>query len=180
MSRFLHFTVVLIFVTSCSTSTQTVGTNRQVVETSPTIAVNKTAAESVNQPAANTEIAVNADKVVVRDFSVSKKNVRKWEEKSGSPKDNTPIADNIGELVTAAPDNSEVSGAMNVKGQPLETRVFKNHPQLAKIERLYVTMENPTLTVYLKNGKKVIVPNGKINNPLTASADAILKAAGQN
>ncbi|MCY7346355.1 MAG: hypothetical protein LH614_09070 [Pyrinomonadaceae bacterium] len=180
MSRFFYFTAILIFVTSCTTSTQTVETNRKVVETNRTIAVNKTAAESVNQPAANTEIAVNADNIVVRDFSVSKKNARKWEEKRGNPKDNTPIADNIGELVTAAPDNSEVSSGMNVKGQPLETRVFKGHPQLAKIERLYVTMENPTLTVYLKNGKKIIVPNGKINNPLTDSADAILKAAGQN
>lgn len=181
MRKFFYFAVISIFITSCSAPAENVEINKQVAVANTTIVSNKSIVEVANQLPTNTEAAVNANKIVIGDASISLKNARKWEEKpGGKAADNTPIAENIGKLVTPAPDDSEVSSQMTAKGQPVETRVFKSHPQLAKIERLYVTMDQPTMTVYLKNGKKVVVPNGKIGNPLTASADAILNAAGQN
>ena len=78
--------------------------------------------------------------------------------------------------MTAAPDNSEVTSEMNDKGQPLETRTFKKHRVLAKIER--IDLDNRNIKVYLKNGKVVNLPEGKIEDFLTAPANDILKAVG--
>lgn len=185
MRKFFYFAVIAIFTVNCSSPSATVKTtetNRQIVETNAPVNTNKSVADNFNQPpAANTEVAANANRiVVVGDPLVSAKNARKWEEKKDNPKDNTPIGSNITKLAAPAPDNSEVFSEMNAKGQPMETRVFKKHPQLAKIERLYVTAENPTITIYLKSGKKIAVAKEKIGSPLTDSADAILKAAKQN
>ncbi len=49
---------------------------------------------------------------------------------------------------------------------------------LVKVERIFVDIRNPQIKVYLKNGKVVNVPPGKISNSATASADEILSAAG--
>jgi len=67
---------------------------------------------------------------------------------------------------------------MNDKGEPLETRIFKKHPVLAKIER--TDLNNRNVKVYLKNGKVVNLPEGRVENFLTAPAENILKAVGEN
>lgn len=182
MNKFYCFAITAIFLTGCS-SAATVKTNTKTAEnriTETNIVVNKTIASTANQSNSNVEIPVNANRVVLGNTLISKDNDRKWIGKKGGSKEDTPIAENIGKITSAAPDNSEISSQTNEKGQPMETRVFVNNSALAKIERVYVTMENPKITVYLKNGKAVNVPNGKIENPLTATAKEILRAAGQN
>ncbi len=176
MRKFLHLAIIAGFAAACS-SPANVQPNVKTVETN--VAVNQPiAAATANQSNINVEAEPNYNKVVIGDALVSKKNADKIRGKNAVGKETTPMTGEIGAVSAAAPDDSEIFSQMNEKGQPLETRVFKNNRALAKIERLYVTMENPTLTVYLKNGKTVKVPNGAIANPLTASAAEILQAAG--
>jgi hypothetical protein len=100
------------------------------------------------------------------------------EDKNRGSKENTPIAADIGKVVSKAPDNSEITSEMTDKGQPVETRSFKNHRILTKIER--IDLDNRNIKVYLKNGKIVNLPEGKVENFLTAPADDIIKAVGIN
>lgn len=74
------------------------------------------------------------------------------------------------------PENSEISTQMNENGYVLETRTFKNHPVLAKIEKTTITPKKTELKVYLKDGKVYDVPNGKIEDFRTATTQSILEA----
>ena len=95
--------------------------------------------------------------------------------KSGANESVKPPAPNIKQVSVPAPDNSEVTSSMNDKGQMLETRTFKNNPTLAKIERLYVELDKPIITAYLKNGKKADLTGVKLDDPMKASAEDIIK-----
>lgn len=56
---------------------------------------------------------------------------------------------------TPAADNSTYSAEMNDKGQPVETRTFKSHPILAKVEKITLSPRDYVYKVYLKDGKVV-------------------------
>jgi len=60
-------------------------------------------------------------------------------------------------MKTEAPaaDNSTYSAEMNDKGQPVETRTFKSHPILAKIEKITLSPRDYVFRIYLKDGKVV-------------------------
>ncbi len=79
----------------------------------------------------------------------------------------------------SAPDNSEVTTAL---GENLvQTRVFKNHPQINKIESVTTFpdgKEKKTVKVYLKNGQVRELPESKIKDAMTEPAANILKAIG--
>lgn len=74
-----------------------------------------------------------------------------------------------------APDNSEIFAELGEI--PIETRVFKSHPQLIKVVKSGVP-PNQTIKVYLKGGKVVDLPGSKIANLSTEPAANILLAAG--
>ncbi|MEZ5428538.1 MAG: hypothetical protein R2747_19995 [Pyrinomonadaceae bacterium] len=76
-----------------------------------------------------------------------------------------------------APDQSEFSTTMNKKGEVLETRTFKDHPQILKIERKTAGKEN-SLKVYLKNGKVYDLSEEKVPNFRVAAPQNILIAIG--
>ena len=78
-------------------------------------------------------------------------------------------------LGKAAPDNSEMFAELGEV--PIETRVFKNHPQLIKVVKSGIP-PNQTIKVYLKGGKTVDLPGSKIPNLGTEPAANILQAAG--
>ncbi len=77
----------------------------------------------------------------------------------------------------SAPDNSEVTTAL---GQNLvQTRVFKNHPKINKIESVSTFVdgkERKTVKIYLKNGQVRELPDGQIKDAMTEAASNILKA----
>jgi len=77
-----------------------------------------------------------------------------------------------------APDNSEYVTTMSKEGTPVETRTFKNHPQLSKIVRTWISIKDKKTEVYLKNGKVVSVPADKLENINSVPASLILQAAG--
>lgn len=73
-------------------------------------------------------------------------------------------------------DGSEISTFLGEKGA-VETRTFKNNPQLAKLERT-TTGNVVAIKAYLKNGKVVAIDKNKIQNFTNDSPEQILRAAG--
>lgn len=74
-----------------------------------------------------------------------------------------------------APDNSEFSAVLTDFGR--ETRTFKDHPQLLKVEKL-ILVNRQTIKIYLRNGKIIQLPGEKVPILATAPAAEILRAAG--
>lgn len=73
-------------------------------------------------------------------------------------------------------DGSEISTILGTKGA-IETRTFKNNPQLARLERT-TNGKDVSVKVFLKNGKVVSIAKDKIQNFTNDSAEQILRAAG--
>ena len=180
VSKFFYFAFFVIFIISCSSS-QKVETNiksgegnLKAIETNTVI--NKAIISAVNQ--SNVTAASPDGNVTIQNFAITKDNVRNTKDKKGAGSGNTPIAPNVTHAAVASPDNSEIISSMDAKGQPLETRTFKNHPILVKIER--TNLDSRDIKVYLKNGKTVVLPESWADSFLTAPASDILKAVGLN
>jgi len=171
VDRFFYLMIISVFAAGCSSSPN-IATNVKTVEVN--LNTNKTVAVAVNQPQSISENESNANKIVIQNPLVSKENARIWEKKKGRDNETTSIADKVSKYTVPAPDNSEITNEMNEKGQPLETRTFKKHQILTKIER--IDLDNQNVRVYLRNGRVVNLPEGKIENFLTAPASDILNA----
>lgn len=171
--RFFYFVIISIFFISCSSSS-TVETN--VNSNNSVIALaNQTNTNVEVQANTNVEVQADTNSYTLQNMAVSKQNVKNWGAKKGGATEPAPIE--ATPMAYPAPDNSEISSIMN-NNVPTEVRTFKNNPMLVKMERIFVDVKNPQIKVYLKDGKVVNVPSGKISNPATASADEILSAAG--
>lgn len=92
------------------------------------------------------------------------------------PKEDLTKNAKVQNMTNPAPDNSEVSISL---GQfPIETRTFKSHPQLAKVERIQdVANKKNIIKVYLKNGEVKELPETTMPNPMAAPAAEIVKAS---
>lgn len=79
-------------------------------------------------------------------------------------------------MANPAPDNSEIT--IRLDQFPIETRTFKSHPQLAKVERIQdVANKKTVVKVYLKNGQVKELPENTVQNAMAAPAAEIVKAA---
>ena len=67
---------------------------------------------------------------------------------------------------------------MNASGQVFETRVFKENPQLAKVEMLWISPTDKKVKIYLKSGKIVQDSGERIDNLTTVSTSVLLEIAG--
>lgn len=76
-----------------------------------------------------------------------------------------------------APDNSEFQSKGLPDGSFAETRTFKGHPQISKIEKI-TNGKNISMKVYLKNGKSYAFTEQQIPNFRTADSQSILTAIG--
>lgn len=74
-----------------------------------------------------------------------------------------------------APDNSVYSVVLT--DAAVETRAFKNHPQLLKVEKRN-DAKRSSIKVFLRDGRVINLPGEKIEALATAPASAILSAAG--
>ncbi len=181
MNKFICFAVFFIFLGGCSSSTtETVSTtNSDIADNS---VANNSAAKLQNSNAAdstNTEEPINADST--QSVLLENPGFLDYKNKKGGKGKGVnvaPIDPNAARFLSPAPDNSEITTEMNKQGQPIETRTFKSNPLLAKVERIYTTLDNPTVRVYLKDGKVINLPKGKIDNIFSASAQEILNAVG--
>lgn len=91
---------------------------------------------------------------------------------------NNPTGEPIKPTAFPAPDYSEYTTVMNKDGLPVETRVFKENPQIDKIVRSWKSPKEKKISVYLKNGKVVELDGDKFDSINTVPVAAILEAAG--
>jgi hypothetical protein len=171
MKKFLFLLILLtntVIFNACSSSVKQANSNNsnsnpaanstnQIVQTAPANIVANAEAERRNQEVFNQPGNKNIP-TVVGNLETDKNN----EYKEGRP----------------APDDSTFNSTMNAKGQFVETRTFKNHPQLAKVERVFVTPSEKKIFVYLKNGKVIEVADEKLPTFQATVPGTILQAAG--
>lgn len=99
---------------------------------------------------------------------------------AGFPSANKDLtqAGNMKPYSVAAPDDSEVT--TELLDNVVETRTFKKHPQLLKVERTtYVSENKKVIKVFLKGGSVKEVADSKLPEPMKAPAADIMKAIGQ-
>lgn len=77
-----------------------------------------------------------------------------------------------------APDDSTFSAEMNAKGQPVETRTFRSHPILSKVEKITMSPRDYIFKVYLKSGKVVETKSAKLKDFRVIAPENILDAVG--
>lgn len=77
-----------------------------------------------------------------------------------------------------APENSKIATTMNGEGAVIETRVFKNNPQLVKVEMTWAGPKDKTFKIFLKNGKVVEAKSDNIDNLESTPTSVLLKLAG--
>jgi hypothetical protein len=98
------------------------------------------------------------------------------------PKNNRQLTDARAETVkptmTQGPDDSEYNTVMNKEGMPVETRIFRTDPQIARIVRTWQSVKDKKITVYLRNGKTVGLPGDKFENINIVSVNSIREAVG--
>ncbi len=77
-----------------------------------------------------------------------------------------------------AAENSQIARAMNGSGQMYEVRVWTKHPQLLKVESIWVDDKNKALTIILRTGKIFNITTDRIPNVKSATANQFLELAG--
>lgn len=189
VKSFFYPAIITIFIAGCGSASDnsnggTNSTNKNNANAANTAIVSSSNQPNpippVNQSNVNAANAPDANHTLTEVSSVSLKNLQRMKDKGKSGDRNAAPIPSTAATPHQAPDNSELSSTMNEKGVFVETRVFKTHPTLAKIEKSFIDMSNPTIKVYLKNGKVLTMPKGKIEKTESATADEILRAVGVN
>jgi hypothetical protein len=135
---------------------------------------------NTNPANANTAAATNADPTgaVVPYNGVQNLNPNAFNAASDNLKV-IPYKPKDGELPYGsrnAPDESVVSTTSRGKDF-VETRTFKNHPQLAKVEKI-TDGKDTKYKVFLKNGKILDAPADKMGNFTALAPNSILEVVG--
>ena len=184
MRYFLLLTVFSIFLTGCSSAP--VNNSTAANTNSTTNAANSANQNSVAEMSNDNTVPLTMEEFMNANNAAPDENANR-SDLSGSPigknargrrPNSAPVDPNAETILTVAPDNSVITTSMNKDGAPIETRTFKSHPTLLKIERVYTDLKNPTIKVFLKNGKTFDLPKEKITDIFNVPADDILKAAG--
>lgn len=175
MKQYVFFVILLVLTNGCSTSVVENKNDSKAVDKTTSVNANlkdSAAMEEFMKPSSRApEQNSNANLMLGSTFGKQVK--RNPNGRAAAP----PIDPNAKRMLANAPDNSVIYTEMNQQGTPIETRIFKNHPQLQKVERTYSTIERPEIKVYLKNGKIIDVPGDKFDNILNAPAKDIAAAA---
>ena len=77
-----------------------------------------------------------------------------------------------------AAEDSQIAVSMRPDGKILEVRVFKNHPQLAKVESVWDGKSEKELKFVLRNGKVISKRSDRIENLQTAPTAVLVEIAG--
>lgn len=71
-----------------------------------------------------------------------------------------------------------VSTTMNSQGAVVETRVFKDNPQLVRVEMTWVGPKDNTLKIFLRSGRVVEAKADNIENLGSTPISVLLEKAG--
>lgn len=77
-----------------------------------------------------------------------------------------------------APENSEIGVSMNRDGTISQIRLFKDHPQILKVESTTLGTDESTLRIFLRNGEVSEVKVKGIPNLQSESSAKLLALAG--
>ena len=77
-----------------------------------------------------------------------------------------------------AAEDSQIASAINASGQMYETRIFKRHPQLVKVDSTWIDAKQKALKIVLRNGQVKDVTTDKIVNLKQATAAQLLELVG--
>ena len=70
----------------------------------------------------------------------------------------------------AAPGNSEIATTMNASGRPVEIRVFRSDPNIARVESTWLDEKQRLLRITFKDGRIIETKTDKFNSLLEMSA----------
>ncbi len=91
----------------------------------------------------------------------------------GRPADDRPVL-----RFDPAPEDSQIASAMNSSGQMYDTRIFKRHPQLVKVDSTSIGPKEKELKILLRNGQIKIVTTDSIVDLKQATTSQLLRLAG--
>jgi len=95
--------------------------------------------------------------------------------RSGDDPQNVPIPKNLKPLRRPAPDDSEYWSTLT--DVAVETRAFRNHPQIAKVERIN-DGKRAVIKIHRKDGKVVEHPGDRVKNISVESVVTFVRLAG--
>ena len=175
MKKYLLFLSVFIGViaTACSSASVEPGTNSAKVSsanaanTPSQIVVDSANGAVVSGVVNSVPVAENQPDTPTNSPKLNKD--RRLIETSGTPPPQQRVP---------AAENSEISTTMDKQGNFVETRFFKGHPQIDKVERTWLDPTKTLLKISLKNGKVIPVTGAKIDNFATLPASNFLELAG--
>ena len=171
MKKLFYPAFIAICLSACSSSAPD-----ESVNMSANIRTNVNLSE-LNNPNVNAQPAANENKELQGSIFYDKDGKQVTvKSNAGNAAPPAPIDPKAKPISMAAPDNSEIMTTMNNQGQPVEIRSFRNNPILAKVERVYVTTDQPVVIAYLKDGQKVNLTAAKIEDPMKSSAEDIISA----
>ena len=76
-----------------------------------------------------------------------------------------------------AAEDSESAVTMNSDGTALEIRVFRSHPQLARVEVTWLGPKDKDVKFYLRNGQILNIKTDRVPNLQTATTKELLEIA---
>lgn len=156
MYKIFALLIIIVSFAGCSSSSseQTRAGNGGATQDS------KSTAPTANQPPANPNSeTANANLTPTRAEVIAKLRQKRLE--LGNAPSSEPLPE---PQFRPARDNSMVSTTMNSKGDVVETRIFKNNPQISKVEMNWVGPKNSVLKIFLKDGRVVDAKGGNIKN----------------
>ena len=75
-------------------------------------------------------------------------------------------------------ENSRTATTMDAEGQAVEIRIFKDHPQLVRVEATWLGPKDKLLRITLRNGSTVEVRTDQIAALATATSRQLVALAG--
>ncbi len=138
----------------------------------------RSAIDDVNTPSSRAETPANSDPQAANRTPTKAEIMQKLREKAlNAPPSNVPLPK---PQFKAAPENSVMSTTMNGQGAVVETRMFRNDPQIDKVEMTWKGPKDTTLKIFLKNGQNVETRADGIKDLGTTPVAVIRRLASRN
>lgn len=174
-SPVLLFLALSVGIVACS-SVEEKPANQKAASGRPVNSV-PPAAENSTASANSAALSAAENKVVSADpiGTIKKSKMEAMRREAANSPSNIDLEAELKKSTRPAAENSEFGAVLT--DAVFERRTFKSHPLLLKVEKI-TKGEEKKIQVFLKDGRIIDIPGGKIDFISTASSASILKAAG--